>query len=73
MIPDSNLEDTYFNPMNQSTRACIQYLSRGLSNFLDQTFFSPYYISVSALGAAVKVSGDNLDNFRLIHPIRVED
>lgn len=73
MIPDSNLEDTYFNPMNQSTRACIQYLSRGLSNFLDQTFFSPYYISVSALGAAVKVSGDNLDNFRLIHPIRVEE
>jgi len=59
--------------MNQSTRACIQYLSRGLSNFLDQTFFSPYYISVSALGAAVKVSGDNLDNFRLIHPIRVEE
>ena len=47
--------------------------TRGLSNFLDQTFFSPYYISVSALGAAVKVSGDNLDNFRLIHPIRVEE
>ena len=71
--PNSNLAATYFDPMSQSTRECIQYLSRGLSNFLEQTFFMPYYISVSALGAGVKVSGDNLDNYQLIHPIRVDE
>lgn len=69
----TDLEETYYEPMNRSTRRCIGKLSGSFTTFLDSTFEKPYYISISALGSKVQIAGNKIDNFEKIQPLRVEE
>ena len=73
MQPGSNLKETYYDPMSRSTEECIKYLSESFAAFLRTTFKDPYFVSVSALGSEVKISGGRLEDCRKIAPVRVED
>lgn len=72
-IPNTHLGKTYYEPMDRSTRECIQYLSGSFTKFLDDTFTKPYFVSLSALGNIVQISGNKIDNFEKIRPVRVEE
>lgn len=67
------LGESYYGPMNRSTRECIRYLSGSFTTFLDSTFKNPYFVSVSALGNKVQIQGNRIDNFEKIQPLRVEE
>ena len=73
MQPGANLWESYFEPMNHSTQGCIQYLSGSFTNFLNNTFQNPYFVSVSALGSSVQIQGNKIDNYAKINPVRVEE
>lgn len=72
-VPGTYLGKTYYEPMNHSTRECIRYLSGSFTNFLDNTFTNPYFVSISALGNLVQIVGNKIDNFEKIQPVRVEE
>jgi hypothetical protein len=73
-VKDTNLYRNYYLPMSRSTRQCVERLSDSFSYYLSTVFERvPYYVSISALGDKVEVSGDKVDNPRNIAPIRIEE
>lgn len=69
----TSLGEKYYEPMKQSTKACIQYLSGSFAFFLEETFENPYFVSLSALGREVQIKGNKIDNYQKIQPVRVEE
>ena len=72
-VKGTNLKASYYEPMSKSTRSCISYLSGSFTSFLETTFKEPYFVSLSALGSFVNISGNKLDNVAKIRPVRVEE
>ena len=72
-VKGTNLKASYYEPMSKSTRACISHLSGSFTSFLETTFKEPYFVSLSALGSFVNISGNKLDNVAKIRPVRVEE
>lgn len=72
-VRGTNLKKYYYDPMSQSTRNCISYLSGSFTSFLETTFKEPYFVSLSALGNIVNIRGNRLDNVAKVHPLRVEE
>ena len=73
-VKDTNLYRNYYLPMSRSTRQCVERLSDSFSYYLSTVFERvPYYVSISALGDKVEVSGDKVDNPMNIAPIRIEE